>query len=126
MGLLSYRNFPDLDLMLKEPDRVSVLLQVFSMKYDSTLLHGSPYCGKKNMLRKIAGWQRERGRKGDSKGKSKSDGKAKDGGQRVKTIRRASIKEDEKAKIKEKKRRRSSRGGDRWKQCKHRRALRKH
>ena len=40
-----------------------------------------PYCGKKGHAKKDCWkWQRERGGKGDSKGKSKSDGKGKDGG----------------------------------------------
>ena len=108
-------NFPD--LMLKEPDRVSVLLQAIPNEVRQyVVLHGKsgrwdelvdsckfyeqqlrmvdaasmrqveqqilcPYCGKKGHAKKDCWkWQRERGGKGDSKGKYKSDGKGKDGG----------------------------------------------
>ena len=80
-------NFPD--LMLKEPDRVSVLCRQFRMKYDSTLScmesleDGMSWWTVVSFTNSNCGlMQRERGGKGDSKGKSKSDGKGKDGGKR--------------------------------------------
>ena len=71
-----------------------------------------PYCGKKGHAKKDCWkWQRERGVKGDSKGKSKSDGKGKDGGKHSagKGNEKGKHKGDGKGKDDGKERKRSSR-----------------